>query len=580
MAIVFGYTPATNIVVVTGGTAGVPATFADFVTADRAGSYAVMDAIATAMNLTLDRLIRPVEFRALKITFTLAGTNAGAGDTVDTTGTDAWGNAQTESINVAAGNGVYVSAKYWRTITDIDCTGFADGVGTIDAVQGQWGVIWDWGDKRYDLACKEFEIGNGATSTHFTEKNAHIFLLDGIATANSTRRITVKSNATFTLGEVLDAVLKSTKNGCVLTTQESNYYNCFLINTQGGHTYLYGTPFVNKYYTYNKRQNLYGNNVTRMWNCQILGAIYLESLGGGGDVYNLFITGAPIALGYPRSVLDEVFISGSCHDTSGQAIFALGGWDFTASNILVKDMLTRLIYAFNYTGTGNLIDMVTDVWSIFWATPNSGRIYRKYTCNIHIVDKDGNNLNGVTVSCQDTDANVVFSVNTNASGDIAEQTISRGYCQSPETDLDTDLTKDYSPHKFTISKAGYETMELDDVTVDIPIVWHLELLPALAVTDVRNGVGFGEDKTGLLDLPSINDVEDGVFFDGATKEGNFEAPAEEDVEVGVGYGSLGTEFLGTYLGLRGENLTAVLEESVALVGHLEKKVALTGELAP
>ena len=117
MAIVFTYTPATNIVEQTGGTAGTTATFADFVTADRAGTYTVMDAIATALNLTLDRLIRPVELRALKITFNLAGTNAGAGDTVDITGTDAWGNAQVESINVAAGNGAYISAFHQSQIS-------------------------------------------------------------------------------------------------------------------------------------------------------------------------------------------------------------------------------------------------------------------------------------------------------------------------------------------------------------------------------------------------------------------------------------------------------------------------------
>ena len=109
----------------------------------------------------------------------------------------------------------------------------------------------------------------------------------------------------------------------------------------------------------------------------------------------------------------------------------------------------------------------------------------------------------------------------------------------------------------------------------------------------------------MLDLPSINDVEDGVFFDGATKEGNFEAPSEGDVEDGVGYGSLGiefegnfeapaesevmvgvgygangVEFIGTYAILRGTNLTAYLSESVEFTGQLQQKVSLSGELKP
>ena len=73
---------------------------------------------------------------------------------------------------------------------------------------------------------------------------------------------------------------------------------------------------------------------------------------------------------------------------------------------------------------------------------------------------------------------------------------------------------------------------------------------------------------GKPDFPSEDDVEDGVKFDNETKEGNFEAPAEEDVEVGVGYGSHGIEFEGTYLGLKGEDLEAVLEEDTDLTGTL------------
>jgi hypothetical protein len=221
---------------------------------------------------------------------------------------------------------------------------------------------------------------------------------------------------------------------------------------------------------------------------------------------------------------------------------------------------------------------------------NGNWVKEQYTCNIHIVDKDGIALGTVIVNCEDQFGNPVWAagtIATNGAGDIAEQIIT----YKRWIDIAKTLTT-YSPHKFTISKAGYETMELDDVTVDAPIVWHLELLPALAEADVRDGTNFGEDKTGSLDLPaitdvekgvqfdnltktgtfkspaeadvrdgegygagdvefagsldlpSINDVEDGVFFDSGTKEGNFEPPSEDDVEDGVGYGSLGTEFEG------------------------------------
>ena len=59
---------------------------------------------------------------------------------------------------------------------------------------------------------------------------------------------------------------------------------------------------------------------------------------------------------------------------------------------------------------------------------------------------------------------------TNGSGDIPEQIIP---FRKWEGTAETQTT--FSPHKFTLSKAGYETLTLDAVTVSAPINWHLEL---------------------------------------------------------------------------------------------------------
>jgi hypothetical protein len=57
--------------------------------------------------------------------------------------------------------------------------------------------------------------------------------------------------------------------------------------------------------------------------------------------------------------------------------------------------------------------------------PGSGIIKEQYTCNIHVSDKNGNNLSGVNVECIETGGSQVFSVATDANGDIAEQVIDR-----------------------------------------------------------------------------------------------------------------------------------------------------------
>ncbi|KKK60149.1 hypothetical protein LCGC14_3027260, partial [marine sediment metagenome] len=118
-----------NDVLVTGGTSGTPADFASFVTADRAGEAVLLAATAgLSPTLALTYAIRPVEDLALLISFIVASKTAEA-DFIFITGTDFAGNAQTESLDVTAGNGTYVSTKYFATISNIDCSDNSAGGG-------------------------------------------------------------------------------------------------------------------------------------------------------------------------------------------------------------------------------------------------------------------------------------------------------------------------------------------------------------------------------------------------------------------------------------------------------------------
>ncbi|MBE3142099.1 MAG: hypothetical protein IMZ53_16115 [Thermoplasmata archaeon] len=146
MAIVFTYTVATNTVVVTGGTSGTPATFADFVTADRAGTgtFLLPTGPPASPTLPLDYAVRPVELLAIPVNLVVAGKTAEA-DFIFISGHDAWGAAQTESIDVTVGNGSYTTTKRWSVIDNIDCSDNAAGGGTVWA-DGTIAVTQDiWG---------------------------------------------------------------------------------------------------------------------------------------------------------------------------------------------------------------------------------------------------------------------------------------------------------------------------------------------------------------------------------------------------------------------------------------------------
>jgi len=165
-----------------------------------------------------------------------------------------------------------------------------------------------------------------------------------------------------------------------------------------------------------------------------------------------------------------------CHShktAAGGAIYASGNEEMTASEARMtsvgvgspsarSDNLARL----------NVIDIKGDVGTVYIYS-DGGWIKEQYTCNVHIANKDGADLAGVAVDCEDTNGDAVWAAGTivtDAAGDIAEQVIT--YKKWEGTD---ETLTEYSPHKFTISKAGYETLVLDNITIDSPIVWHEEL---------------------------------------------------------------------------------------------------------
>ena len=112
-----------------------------------------------------------------------------------------------------------------------------------------------------------------------------------------------------------------------------------------------------------------------------------------------------------------------------------------------------------------------------------------------MLDKAGDGIVGATVNCwgsaatpatpsEEYDTVVINAVDTGASGVLAEQTITaRKWVGTSET-----LTT-YSPHKFTISAQGYETLILENITIDGPIDWHLELQHVGGAKNKQIGLG-------------------------------------------------------------------------------------------
>ena len=437
---------------VTGGTAGSPANFASFVTADRAGTYDVLDAVATALNLSLDRQPRPVELRALKLDVVLVGTNAGAGDTVDLAGTDAWGGAISESIDVSAGNATYTSAKRYATIdaAGVDCVGFSDGVGTIRVLQNQWGAIWNLGDGQYKLDV-DVDFGDGSTSTVFSGTWEQV-----VFTGTTTWQ--VEGSATLNIGEISNG---HGINGCFWDQFGKNGTIVLAngnLNIAGSHMLFRGVQWQEGGFSF-------GTN--SQWIDSIIESSVTQwsfSLGANTKFTDIYwVRGLCWFATSPPTTFTRVRMNacGRTLSTSGGTINAV---ETTFSNN------ANDIYI-GWDGLVTVIDPIADLGTPFHQVNAPTPITREeYTTNIHVADVDGANIQGATVLCEDTNGAQVFSVTTDANGDIAEQQV-----RWKEWTTEFETLEVFSPHKFTITKAGYEPVIIENVTVDDPIVWEIVL---------------------------------------------------------------------------------------------------------
>ena len=153
-----------------------------------------------------------------------------------------------------------------------------------------------------------------------------------------------------------------------------------------------------------------------------------------------------------------------------------------------------------------LINPELEAWNISWGVlATNAIIYRQYTFNLKVLDKDGNNINGATVNIWDKDDNLLVDTTTTA-GVIAEQTLSYGYYDRAHGSV----LQSYSPHKIQIRKAGtnYLTYEKKFI-LNEKINWRIAMVD---MTDLLNelsdikGTGFVKDTHSLTKIKKITDL--------------------------------------------------------------------------
>lgn len=543
----FTYDEATNTIEVTDGTSGAPATFNDMYTADQAGTATdllVAEAGTSAPGNSLTYVIRPTHDKAIIIKCIVAAKTAEA-DFIFITGTDAWGAAQTESLDVTAGNGTYTTTKRFATATDFDCSDNAAGGGaqwadgTIQVTQDIWGVVWEFtADINYQIDCI-VSFGDSLTATYFQSKNELVYFSVEDA-------FTVKSAATLEIGDLYEdwGITGSAWSYNVDTfliqhdmiesgesTANLNIYASMLLGQSSSSYYLRALDG-----TVDFRNNIFGNSNRN--------TVYWMQT--PTEIRRCFFSNL---FSFRPEISPDVFDKVHLHRSNA------GGIRATSTTVITNTEITSANPDYR-TNALNIttIDPVTGVQFPRNATAPTW-IKEKYTCNIHVTDKEGNDLQSVDVIIKDSDGNIVSYVDSTANlaelvsigetavdvtdgtqfsvGDVIlvdsefmsvdnistnTLTLTRGFytfyadvahangsdiyiAGSTPTDANGDMAeniiaykrwigasetlKDYSPHEFTFTKAGFEPYICKNATVSMPIVWEVKVGGARGAWEVK-----------------------------------------------------------------------------------------------
>jgi hypothetical protein len=583
----FTFTVSTNKMVITQGTSGAFVTNHDAYVADQAGTGTILNVAENgAAAVTLDYQIRPTHSKALIIKCIVTLKTAEA-DYIFITGTDAWDAAQTESLDVTAGNGTYTTTKRFKTITNLDCSDNAAGGGAVWAngkiavTQDIWGVVWENvlnANYKYDCAVY---FGDGSTSTYFTSKNEMVYFADNMY-------IRVDNLATLQLGELQG-------NYGINGSRWSFGHNASIHLGYGANSNVLIYASMLKHRT---AQSVRFNS----GNIDIRDTIFNCSWDGSNASFPLFAsTLASLKLVNVnfKNVRNVEFDKTLTSDSINNWIhYADTGIIVNASNVTLDGLnitqaTTRDIQL--YPDNDNLIikDPLFSINTVKIDTDGKYSI-AQYTCNIHIADSTGANLSGVTVQCQ-TFGNVVksgasfykcivghtsgvfatdlaagkwelttsaiaaladciggagtgewvtgiayvasassWSVATDANGNIAEQVVNYKQWVGTSEAL---LTR--SPHTFTLTYGG-DTLIYPNITVDHPLVlrWEMPIESVGTLLDARVQAIYDKLPTNYLmgssDVDNHDTDIDSILTDSGTTLPTLINDVNTNLETSIG----------------------------------------------
>ncbi|MBL0717084.1 MAG: discoidin domain-containing protein [Desulfosarcina sp.] len=404
--------------------------------ADRAGTLQLWTGTPTT-NISLSQQIQPFTELALKIDFTLASSDAGAGDVIAIAGTDKDGGAQTESIDVSAGDGTYTTTKWYATITDVDCNTFI--AGTLTIIQQQWGVF-DLSDDLFQVKnISIIQLGDASNDGYFAE-TSKIFVADMNQVFGSPGDLfkAYANKGHLSFGNYDSLLEKTVKDECwfringgwITGMIELDSYGSVVRNSDTSTSKYLGFSATTGEMWYNNISGIAFNNAAGLMN------FYKNTI---KDVQYPFVSFATSGEMYGFEMYNS------------QSAVVLHGFGATMKNFIARNF-TYALYRMIGSEDFYLIDFDVD-WTKQVNYSGMGDAYVVGSFNLKITDDLGVGIPNAYVQIRDNVDTLVTDVQADADGVVAEQLLNLGYYS------DGGVWHDLTPHSMRIWKYGMQDID-------------------------------------------------------------------------------------------------------------------------
>ncbi len=443
---------------VVGGTETDPITLKDIYNHDITHDLTLLDTTISASPeiFNLQKMIRPPKVPTrLHIICT-----ARSGATATITGLDEQGNTITETIDISSGDTWTDCAFTWVNNNGIEVSGLQVG-DSFSIKQPRKGIV-EFRDPNLYVLHGGLQIGDGSTSTYFTEKNKQIYASRHIVSEESV--LSTSNNAVLVLGELNDESRKLTSKGCYV--QLNYFYPRFKPNYIYSSTVVHGTPG----YTEGGLSYVKGNfriyPMERIWN-SVFDKVLITYSGlsdpSQSSIYNIRVFRSNLD-NVNSGVLDKIEIL-----NAGRLLY-LWRDDYVSdlSNIyaiLTTDQVGLMgsTQAITKDSNWDNCDIYTPSgeWKFYWSKAGAtGKVYRRYDFDLKVVDESGNPIENANVKIYDVDETLIYDGTTDSNGEIPTQKVTYAYYTSDEGASGYGIEVLKSPHTLVVSKDGYQTYEV------------------------------------------------------------------------------------------------------------------------